>query len=436
MLALQKKAIYFIAFYIVEILIAILIIPYKAFAFEAYQVKIKAILHPQEDYIPPQPQCEVVVIEGTKSVSSLTFKNKTVILKSGSVLIPKLSNINLNIGCDFIIEPNALIDVNGAQDGSIRLIVGHNLIVDGKILAFSDGTASSIRISTGNDALINGEVNASGTNSAGIIRIDAKGKLVINSHSIKANSLSGAGGEIRLNVVGDLEINGKLEAKSQENFGGSVRLAVDGKIYINGIINTSGVQKGGSIRMSSEKGIDIKQNANIDFSSLTRNGGTFLLDTANDLNIKGEINGNGLNQGGSFIATISRDGFVSGKITVNATNIDSGDGGTIALNASQGKLVISGILEAKGKSNNGSVNLTYCSKDFTGAQFNPLPFETDNCPNSQTLNVQNVDSLISPANGTSLSQNVNLNTDRIIQIGNSLINYFNSYFNDPIKIKK
>lgn len=424
----SKKTIWLISGVVATLIMGL---PAKIFGFEAYQIKISAKLHPQEQiFPPPQEQCDTVVIEGVKSVSSLTYRNKTVILKSGSRLIPKLSNINLNVGCDLIIEQGASIDVNGSQDGFIRLIVGRNLILNGKILAISNGTPSSIRVSAGADAVINGEIDVSGTNSAGIIRIDANGKLVINSESIKANSVSGPAGEIRLNVAGDLEINGKLEAKSNEASAGTLRLAINGKIDINGLIDISGVQEGGSIRISSEKDINIKTSGRIDFSALNGNGGTALVDAANDLNINGNVNGNGLNQGGSFIGTISRNGSVKGKITVNSTNIDSGEGGVLALNASQGNLIISGILEAKGARRNGSINLTYCSKDFTSAQFDPLPSETDNCPAIQTLNSQN--SSYTPLQSSNLLQNsavVQNNTKAVIEIGGDLLNYFNNFIN-------
>ncbi len=404
---------------LVMAVIAVLIWPSKILGFEAYQVRINAVLRPQDQISPPpQQQCETVVLEGNMNIASMTFRNKSVILKTGSVLVPKLSNINLYVGCDFIIERGASIDVNNAQDGFIRLIIGQNLILNGKILAKSNGTPSSVRISTGADALINGEIDSSGSASAGMIRIDSNRKLVINSQSIRANSLDGTAGEIRLNVLDDLEINGKLEAKgiNINASGGSIRAVVEGKVAIAGVIDVSGNQKGGSIRISAEKNINLENSGQINFSSQNGNGGIVIINTGKDLEIKGSLIGDGLRSGGSFIATIDKDSLITGIITANAFDPSSGEGGVIGLNASNGNLIISGKLEAKGKTKNGSINLTYCSKNFSGAQFNPLPSEVDNCPNIQSLTTEN--SLYTP---------IQTNTFFMSQIDSPLLNYFNIF---------
>lgn len=353
-----------------------ILVPIKGiFAFETHFVKIEAILVPKEEAPSFPKKCEIARISGFKRVSTLSYPDKTLILEQGAKIIPRISTININIGCDLIIEKGAEISTNGATNGFIRMRIERDFILKGKI----SGPGGIIRIDvSGNFNIENGEISLSGELSSGNIRINTGGDIFINSQSIKVNSKNDNAGIIRINSAGNVFINSNIEAKSEKKSGGMLRLTSLGKVEISGSFDFSGAEEGGKIRIFSEKDTSVK-NSTINLEATINKGGTFLLDSKGKLNITdSNLNSDGNIIGGIVFLNTFKDIFIKGNISASTKDLKNGKGGIISINSNLSKLTMKGKFSALGP--NGIISISYCKKDIKEAEFLPEPIESKSCP--------------------------------------------------------
>lgn len=350
-------------------------------------------------------------INGLNTVSRLSIPNQNIIIRSGGKIKSFLNNIRLDTDCDLIILDGGEISVDGDSGGFITLSVGGNIRIAGKITAKGlKENGGFLRIDAGKSLVLDGEIDASGVSEGGFIRGDIKGDLKIKNNSITANSISGDGGSLRFAVSGNLVNTGNFTANGIS--GGLLRIDVDGNAEISGTTTVNGQKDGGQIRFSAKGKVSIAGNSLL-ARGLSGSGGIINLDSGKDLTISGFYSADGKN-GGSLLANSKENILISSGAIVSAVGT-SGNGGAISFKAVN-TLAIHGQLKADGASSSGRIDLSYCFKDFSGAQFNPQPNESAFCfnilPSPSSSNFSDQTTILTtepfnPQENSSIDQNQN-----------------------------
>lgn len=324
--------------------------------------------------------CEDLYITNVQTGSNFNYGDKNIHIQNGGEIRGSCDML-ITTNCNLIIEEGGKITHNGSGTNSgknIKIVVGKDMTVNGKIQAnggSGTGTQTGGKIEanvTGNISVgATGVIEANAENNGGQVILKSQGSTdIAQGGKVMANSSTGEygdnGGLVIMEIGNNLTINGQVQANGQADDGGRVIMSVVGEMSIG--------QTGY---------IEAKSQGNSD----TDNGGQIALKVAGQLNNQGEINASGVKRGG-IINLWSADNITFSSVGEAYANGGSGTytqyGGRVYINSHK-KLTL-GMVEAKAQDVNGSIELTYCAKDFGGASFNPVPAEITSCPSDIILN--------------------------------------------------
>jgi len=313
-------------------------------------------------------------ISSLNTVSRLSIPSLNIIIKPGGKIKSLLNNIRLDTDCDLIVLEGGEIYADGESGGFITLSVGGNMKIAGKITAKGmNGAGGFLRFDTGKDLVLDGDIDVSGVQDGGFIRGDIKGNLKIKNNSMIANGDSSEGGSMRFMVGGNLISSGSFTANGKN--GGFLRIDTNGDANISGTISVNGDIDGGQIRFSAKGAVSISGNSFL-ANGINGGGGIITLDSLKKITVSGLYSANGKN-GGSLMVSSNDDISILSSALISAIGIN-GNGGSISLKTAK-KLTINGELKATGSKSQGKISLSYCSKDFSGAFFDPAPEESVSC---------------------------------------------------------
>jgi len=166
----------------------------------------------------------------------------------------------------------------------------------------------------------------------GVIRLFGSGSSVINTGVLDTSSDQGNGGEItiRSDDAVFLPAGSRIGAGSSAGVGGLVAVDANG-ILLEGSIDVSGAEGGGDVRLSAHESVIVESSGAILADAIENGSGGHVLLSANQVDLKGSISVKG--------------------------GIQSGDGGTVTLEANK-SLSFSGTIDASAPQGKvGSVNL-------------------------------------------------------------------------------
>jgi CHAT domain-containing protein/large exoprotein involved in heme utilization and adhesion len=199
-----------------------------------------------------------------------------------------------------------------------------------------------------------GEINAtqqletfSERGTAGNVTLTAEGS--IRTETILSQGTQ-RGGDINIDSRSEnsIEAAGALNTYSTEGTAGNVTLASPGSITLSGI-RSEGMQRGGSISVTSEVG-QINSTGDIDSFSESGVGGNVELNASRDVNIA-NVSSYGLTQSGDLLIQSQTAGVNAGNVTTQAPG---GDSGSIVIN---GQTVGTGDLSSIGTTSAGAIDV-------------------------------------------------------------------------------
>ncbi len=280
------------------------------------------------------------------------------------------------------------VEATGSIEGGDIRITGPDTNLSGSDPDIPTLTSSPALILRAGVSLFDLENRPNDPQSAGGTRFTASREFsssgAINVGSIDTSSMTGNGGPVILDAVGDvgsITVNGDINTSSTAGDGGEVNLSAfggEGNITIDGGINTSSeAGQGGSVMFNSEGDFgNIQVESNIDTSSSGGEAGTVnlrVLSNNGRLVVNGNIDasstgGNGGNIDLQALGSENVDGSiqVEGKMDASSRGTNGGDGGDINLSAlgAVGTITVRGDIDTSSTSENtdrtgngGSVNL-------------------------------------------------------------------------------
>ncbi len=350
-----------------------------------------------------------------------------------SIEATSISNSSTNNGGDINIDVDGDFTLTGTVDSYGQENAGDiTITIDGAFTITSTGklfsksgdssdtnTGGMISITTGDDFTVNGEVNSYGSENAGDITLVIGSDLAVPTGG-KIYSKSGstpdtnAGGDITANISGNFDLGGELnsfgsenagqikitttgttlisgnsiKAKSDDtndaNSGGLIRITSSDSLTVTGLIDAYGQERGGVIELKTNSIFTLSSTGQIKAESGTssdtdRGGNISIIALGGNSSFAGEILAGGQEQGGNIAITVAGNATFTDDVKVNAgSSSDTNRGGKIVL-TTPGLLTVSSIVQATGVDGNGAIQTNYCTKDFTGAAFNPAPTEITNC---------------------------------------------------------
>ncbi|TXH30896.1 MAG: filamentous hemagglutinin N-terminal domain-containing protein, partial [Burkholderiaceae bacterium] len=230
------------------------------------------------------------------------------IYASGQLVARTLSNVAGRVelttnGLAMLGAPGSASDVGSDYTtGVINLSsigpgMGGSVLIQGSQVTFANNedTTNGIPASNGSSII------ADGLYSGGQIDIISSGNVALMPLSVlSANGVSGAGGTIRIQAAGNLDVNGTITASSKYQDGGSVSLeAGSGQLQVFGDVFASGPRNGGQITVTGQDLLFAQA------SSLNANGGS---------GVGGSIQASALNYFAAFGAFSARGNTAGGSI--------------------------------------------------------------------------------------------------------------------------
>ncbi|MEL6931356.1 MAG: hypothetical protein AAFO95_22440, partial [Cyanobacteria bacterium J06600_6] len=336
----------------------------------------------------------------------------SLLLKDGSSLLADTENvgnagdININVSKQFILEGegNALFANSGIFDSQISTTVEPQAVGDAGIINIS---ASSLLIRENSSANITGSTpfistTSSGTGQAGIINITGTEIDLSDGGRIIAETFSGEGGNIFLNIDDNLTLQGgSLISARAFNAANGGNLTIDTEFIIafpdgnNDIIANAQQGQGGFISINSESILGITKRP--------------LGDSTNDINASSE------------------DSALDGDIAIDTSDINPIQGTTeLPTNPID---VERNVVQACGNSQNSGKGNSFIVKGRGGIQASPSePLSSDSIANSQNRSVSESDRSITTAQGKIIPARGVVKTEdgRIILTATSMSDYLRS----------
>jgi filamentous hemagglutinin family protein len=243
------------------------------------------------------------------------------------------ANVTSNIITDGDIRFNNPVSINNnatiqANSGGITnngtITTSDNsqiaLIADGDITVSNIVTSAGILLNSGGTLVAN-ILDTSGTLAGGNITVNGDR---ININTLNTNATNGAAGTINLAAQSNAQIN-SVTAQGGNGQGGTVNLSSGNGLSIDNLTTSSNV--GGAVNIDSSGTLSIR---NLDTSG-TASGGTIRA-SADSIDIVNQLNSSASVGSGGSIGLTSQGGSIQ-LSSVNAQGGDSGQGGTVTLDA-------------------------------------------------------------------------------------------------------
>ncbi|MBI4049805.1 MAG: lamin tail domain-containing protein [Candidatus Doudnabacteria bacterium] len=385
--------------------------------------------------------CDLTVEDGGEILTDETTNAGSITLTVGgnlsiagsSVSASSGSNSSTNNGGDITINVTGDFTLTGTvtsfgqeNAGDISVTVGDTFSISstGQLFSKSGDSSSTnnggdITINVSGDFTVSGEVNSYGSENAGDITLDLGEDFSIPSGGkvySKAGSTSSTntGGDITGTIDGNLSVAGELASSGDEqagdidltvsgttsvagtsiqaksgdtsstNTGGLIAITSTGNFAVSGLIDAYGQEQGGDIELITQGIFTLTSSGTIQAkggssSSANKGGNISIIARGGNSSFAGNVFAGADETGGNIAITVAGNLSISEDQDVNAgTTSSTNTGGTIVYTTS-GLLTVSSGIEATGPEGDGSIQTNYCTKDFTGATFDPAALEITNC---------------------------------------------------------
>ncbi|MEM9215850.1 MAG: CHAT domain-containing protein [Cyanobacteria bacterium P01_F01_bin.150] len=257
----------------------------------------------------------------------------------------------------------AVADIVSAGDvaGGAVQITSQQGAIDGSSGAISSiaesGQAGSVNIQAQGNVTIGNRNPIETLNQLDLLPLDLEDD---GASSIRSQGL-GRGGQVTVtSQQGAIAIGGIIDSISDQGTAGDVRLDAYGEITLGDRITSAGRTRGGSISLSSETtGLDTRSIALESFSE-DGSAGNITLTAQEQLQV-GPVNSSGLQQGGT-IKLSSNTNAVTATDTLNSAS-DQGQAGSILIQANT--TIDTADIESAGRVQGGNIDIVSTDSDIT-----------------------------------------------------------------------
>lgn len=261
--------------------------------------------------------------------------------------------------------------INVSAGGNIR-VTDINTVSDGRTpgnsgavsLNAPNGSITVNTISTFKGGILQNQPGAiRQTGDGGAVTLNALRDIVINSDVDSGSGGIGRAGDINLaSSNGDIQVGGRLFARSDQGTGGVIALSAEGNLTL-GAVSTLGAFGGGTISFTSASEINLTGDissgaarpATTTIQNPTGNGGNVLLSANSNLSIRGIstlVAPNYLLGNAGSISINSRTGTITTRDRLDAST-PAGNGGNLVIKTDSGNIIIGAAISTASSSGNG-----------------------------------------------------------------------------------